>query len=103
MEKFFSENQIICRTCKHNYKTYEGNFSRQKLTKSGFKYICKVCCSAEQKKRRDKRSIEKVEKEMQWYRGAWMGSKEREQMQIYNSQTIKNKEYEQLVATILNQ
>ena len=32
---------------------------------------------------------------------AWMGSSEREQ--IKNNPTIKNKEYEQLVATILNQ
>lgn len=83
---FRNYNDITCRTCPQVYQTYEGNFSRQKGTKSGFKYICKICCAADSKKRREATKLKAL-----FYTGEWMGSEEREQMEIYKELTIKNK------------
>ena len=50
-------NNISCKRCGTIYKTYEGNFSPQKKTKSGFRYICKPCSSEMTKEYRDKREL----------------------------------------------
>ena len=165
MEKFFSKNQIICRTCNQNYKTYEGNFYKQSANKTGYAGKCIKCCGEYQKKYSKgyryrkvvrgslklvdddlcelylnnsldklsamfgiststikKRLVKQLEinanksKEItnidkpnqidglnhENHFGAWMESDIRRYGRS-KQKTVKNKEYEQLVATILNQ
>ncbi len=74
---------IVCIKCKETYVNYEGNFTRNSSSASGYCYTCKSCKAKHSRMKR-----EELKQQVMLDSGAWTGSQERKAFQNYKNQTI---------------
>lgn len=71
-------NDIVCQKCKQIYKTYEGNFSKAKDSRSGYKYRCKLCYAEATREYLAEKNTRIINEVFMKDKYNWIGSKERQ-------------------------